>query len=54
MGEEHAFLDILIDEMALQLTCTTPDCNHGYGGNPYQTPSLGAHPGHADVEQPQG
>ena len=42
MGEEHAFLHILIDEMALQLTCTTPGCNYGDGGNPYQTPALEA------------
>ena len=40
MGEEHDFRNILIDEMAIQLPCTTPGCDHGDGGTPYKTLAL--------------
>ena len=40
MGEEHAFWNILIDEMPVELSCTTPGCNHGDGGARPQLLSL--------------
>ena len=40
MVEEHNFLEILIAEMSIQLTCAAPDCAHGDGGAVYKTPAL--------------
>ena len=32
MFDEDFYLQILIDEMALELECTAPECAHGVGG----------------------
>ena len=40
MIDEASFWNILIDEMAVELSCTTPDCALGPGGIPYKTPAL--------------
>ena len=40
MIDEAAFWNILIDEMAMELPCTTPGCDTGPGGVPFKTPAL--------------
>ena len=40
MSDEDSFYNILIAEMATELSCTQPDCTNGEGGSPYKTPAL--------------
>ena len=40
MGEEADFRNILIAEMAVELTCTYQGCTYGVEGAPYKTPAL--------------
>ena len=40
MGEEDDFRNILIAEMAVELTCTHPNCTYGVEGIPYKTQAL--------------
>ena len=42
MIDETTFLEILIDEMPIELPCTTPGCASGVGGATYKTPALEA------------
>ena len=40
MGDEADFRNILITEMAIELTCTYQACTYGVEGAPYKTPAL--------------
>ena len=40
MFDEDPLLQILIDEMAMELECTAPECNQGVGGARWKTPPL--------------
>ena len=40
MIDAESFWDILIDEMAVELPCTTQDCTLGPGGAAFKTPAL--------------
>ena len=40
MFDENNLLDIFINEMPVQLECTTPGCNHGEAGIRWKTQPL--------------